>query len=86
MLDDDLAAYILDYFRCGAAKEDMMTNNQKQTYKRYQVTVNPPKSEQQTYTIHAKSASDAKAEASLIYYGHLFTGQYQYMRVKRVNE
>jgi len=86
VLDDDLAAHILDYFRCGAAKEDMMTNNQKQTYKKYQVTVNPPKSEQVTYTVHALNALNAKTEASLLYYGHVFTGQYQYMRVQRIKE
>lgn len=60
--------------------------NQKQTYKRYQVTVNPPGSEQVTYTVIAEDALGAKTEASLLYYNHVFTGQYKYMRVKRIKE
>jgi hypothetical protein len=60
--------------------------DQKQTYKKYQVTVTPPGSEQVSYIIHALSALDAKTEASKLYYRHVFTGQYRYMRVKRIKD
>ncbi len=54
--------------------------------KTYEVTVSPPGSEQQVYTVKADSVLGAKTEASKLYYNHVFTGQYKYMRAKLVKE
>src|SRR6266568_9490987 len=87
MNDDDLAL-LLDYFSSGAAREDMeaIMNDQNQALKHYEVIVSPPGSERVVYQIYAASVLDAKSEASVLYYGHCFTAQFKYIRVKRIKE
>ncbi len=63
-----------------------MTNNQKQALKHYEVIVSPPGSERIVYQVWATSVLDAKSEASVLYYGHCFTAQFKYIRVKRIKE
>lgn len=54
--------------------------------KTYKVTVAPPGSEVETFTVVSRDGTvhKAKAEASKFYYGHVFTGQYKYMKAKVV--
>ena len=54
--------------------------------KTYEVTVSPPGSERLVYRVQAKDVLGAKTEASKLYYNHVFTGQYKYMRAKLVKE
>jgi len=87
MRDDDLAPLIEDYFVSRAAREDMEAIMQKgQALKHYEVIVSPPGSERVVYQIYAASVLDAKSEASVLYYGHCFTAQFKYIRVKRIKE
>lgn len=48
--------------------------------KPYRVVVSPPNGDRQEYTLLAIDMLDAKTQASMLYYGHCFTGQFKYMR------
>lgn len=81
----EISCHLEDWFKSRDGKEDRTMASKPKTYK---VTVSPPGSESETFTVVSRDGTvlTAKAEASKLYYNHVFTGQFKYMRAKAVKQ